>query len=182
MEQRDALQVGLIISNGLTALRADLVIPGMGSTAVLATPALVLHFQPFFQALFLNHLHVLQYTLPVRVLCIRNKLLHAFAGDQFAALITELIAFALRTSLDAASGAKPGGFFAFASVALLGSVDLSGPGCQQNRAGAAIHTAISIHYIVHMSFSFFSQNLCAFFTSFVSFAHHLLTRSHVFYF
>jgi hypothetical protein len=143
------LYIRLIISNGLTALGTNFVVPGMRCAAVLATPALVLHFQPFIQAFFLDQLHVPQYALPVRVLCIRNKLLHEFAGYQFAALIANLIAFALGTSLDAAGGAIPGGFFAFASIALLGSVDLSGPGCQQNRAGAAIHAAISIHYIIH---------------------------------
>jgi hypothetical protein len=151
---RDELQVCLIISNGLTALRTSFVVPGMRCAAIFTTPPLVLHFQPFFKALFPDQLHVSQYTLPVRVLCIRNKLLHAFAGDQFFALIAKLIAFALSTSLDAAGGAKPGGFLAFASVALPGIVDFPGLCCQQGRAGAAIHAAISIHYIVHMSFSF----------------------------
>jgi hypothetical protein len=90
----------------------------MRCAAVLATPSFVLRFQPFYKAFFLDDFHFLYCALPVRKLCIRDKLPHEFAPYQFVALIAEFIAFALGTSPDPAGGVKPGGFFTLTSVAL----------------------------------------------------------------
>jgi hypothetical protein len=144
--------IRLITRNGLTALRTGSVIPGMWCAAILATPPLVLHFQPVGETFVLDYFHVLQYTLPVRILCIRNELLHEFTGLQFGALIAEFMAFALSASLDAAGRAKPGRLFTFASVTLLVIVYFSGLGRQHNWASAAIHATISMQYKVHKLF------------------------------
>jgi hypothetical protein len=117
----------------------------MRCVAVLATPTPVLHFQRICKAFFLDLLHVLQYTLSVRILCIRNKRLHEFAGYQFVALMAEFISFALGTSLDAAGGTIPGGLLTFASVALLVHIYSSGLCRQHDRASAAISMQYKVH-------------------------------------
>jgi hypothetical protein len=55
---REALQVRLIISNGLTALGTGFLVPGMCCVTILATPPLILYFQPIRKAFFPDQLHV----------------------------------------------------------------------------------------------------------------------------
>jgi len=127
-------------------------IPGMDCAAVLATPSFALHVQPFWESFGPDGFHTLKYTLPVRVLCIRNELSHELAGLQFIAFIAEFITFALGASLDATCGAKSSRLLTFASVALLKFVNFPDPGCQQDWASAAIHAAISMQDKVHQLF------------------------------
>lgn len=133
-------------------------IPGMCCTANVATPSLFLHFQPLWETYDPNHFHILQYTLPVRILCVRNKLLHKLTGFQFVALIAELKPLAYGASLDAACSAKPGGLFAFATVTLLILITFSNLCRQHDRTRSAIHTAIALRYKVHSDSPFIVTN------------------------
>jgi hypothetical protein len=125
----------------------------MGRAAVLATPSFILQLQPFWESCFLDVFHVSHYTLSVRVLYIRNEHPHEFASLQFTALIAKFIAFLVGTSLDATGGTEASGFLTFTAVTLLGIVNFPCLCCQQDRASAAIHAAISMQDKVHDSFS-----------------------------
>jgi hypothetical protein len=121
----------------------------MGCAASLAAPSLVLHLQPLRKTFLPNSFHIPNNTLSVRILRIRNELLHEFTALQFAAFNAKFITFALRTSLDATRGAISGGFYAFAPAALLSLINYSGFGRQQDRASATIDAAISMQDKIH---------------------------------